>query len=143
MTIGRIISSRGSTTIGIHDQVATLQELVSDIDGSLQIATTILLQIEDQMLHALRLQLAESFEELLMGRGTEITNTDVANARTDDIGSIDGMDRNLITHNGKLQCLTNALAHHTQFHLRPLRTTKALHDLLLRHLHTSNGRIVN
>ena len=143
MAIGRIVCSRGTTTIGINDEIATLQELVSDIDGSLQIATTILLQIEDQVLHAQRLQLTESCEKLLMGCGAKVTNTDIADAGTNDIGSIDGVDRNLVTHNCKLKRLANALAHHTQLHLRPFRTTKALHDLLLRHLYTCNSRIVH
>ena len=120
-----------------------MQELVSNINGRLQISATVLLKVENQMLHTLRLQLTETLNELLMRRRAEIADADIADAWTYHIGGIDGMDRNLVADDSKLECLADARTHHTQLHLRPFRTTKALHNLFLRHLHTSDGGIVN
>ena len=53
------------------------------------------------------------------------------------------MDGNLVAGNGKGEAVADAWTHNAQQHLGALRTTQALHNLLFRHLDTSNGGIVN
>ena len=143
IAIGRIFRTRHSPTLCIDDEIAFLQELLGNVDSSLQIASSVLLQVENQVVHPLLAQLIKALEELLMGCGTKVTDTDIADTWTDHIGGIDGLHGNLVAHNGKLQQILDALTDDAQTHLRALRATEALHDLLLRHLHTSDGRIID
>ena len=117
VAISGIVRTGHLPSIGIDDEITPMQELVCDIDGSFQIAATVLLKVENQMLHTLRLQLAEALNELLMRRRAEIADADIADAWTNHIGGIDGMDRNLVADNGKLECLADARTHYTQLHL--------------------------
>ena len=55
-----------------------MQELIGNINGRLQIAATVLLKVENQMLHTLRLQLTETLNELLMRCRAEIADADIA-----------------------------------------------------------------
>ena len=88
-TISYIVHTRHLTTFCINNQITLLQKLFRDIYCSLQITTSILLQIEYQMLHPFSLQLVETLQKLLMRRCTKAANTDIANAWTNHIGGID------------------------------------------------------
>ena len=131
------------STIGIDNHVTTLQKLISNIDSSFQITSTILLQIKYQILHTLCLKFCKTFHEFIVSLGTKVTNADIADTRSNHVGGIDRMDRNLISYYSKFQFILDAKTHHTQFYLRTLRTTQALHNLLLRHLHTCNRCIIH
>ena len=100
-TIGLILHTRHFQTLGIDNEIAPLQELVGDIDSGFQISTTILLKVEDKVNHTCLTQFIETLKEFLMGGSTKVTNADIANAWTDDIGSIHRLNRNLGTGNGK------------------------------------------
>ena len=140
--IGSIFRARHSPTLCIDNEVALLQELLGNVDCSLQISAAILLQIEDEISHSLLTQLIQALQEFLMGRSTEVTNTDIADARANHIGGINRLDGNLITDNSKLQHILDTLTNDAQVDLRAFRATQTLHDLLLCHLDTSDGSIV-
>ena len=109
----------------------------------MQIPSPILLQVEDERLHALFLQLLQTLAELIVGGSTKTANTDVAHLRTNHIGSIDRLDGNLVASNNKQQGVGNAATNNAQVDFRSLGTTQTTHNLLLGHLHTSNSRIVD
>ena len=140
--IGSIFRARHSPTLCIDDKVAFLQELLGDIDSCLQISAAIFLQIENEISHSLLTQLIQALQEFLMGRSTEVSNTDIADARANHIGSINRLDGNLITDNSKLQHILDTLTNDAQVDLRAFRATQTLHDLLLRHLDTSDSCII-
>ena len=101
VTIRRIVCAGSPAPFRIDNQVIFLKELIRNIHGSLQIATAILLQVEDQMLHPLPLQFLQTLQKLLMGGGAKITDADKADFRTNHIHSIDGMDGDLVATDGK------------------------------------------
>ena len=141
--VGGVVHTRCPAAVSIDNEVTPLQELVGNVYSSLQITTSVLLKVEDQVLHTLLLQTGETLQEFLMGSGTEVSYTDEANARTNHIDGIDGMDRNLVAANGERQLVGNALTHDTQFHDSAFRSTQTLHNLFLRHLDASDGGIVD
>ena len=79
----------------------------------------------------------------MISSGPKTTNTDIADTRTNHIGSIYRLNRNLITDNRKQKAIFDTLAHHTKMNFRALGATQTLHNLLFRHLHTSNGCIID
>ena len=81
--------------------------------------------------------------EFVRRSGSKATYTDIAHIRTYHIGGIDGVDGNLVAGDGKGEAVADAWTDNTQQHLCALGTTQALHDLLLRHLDTCNGGIVD
>ena len=109
----------------------------------MQIPSPILLQVEDERLHALFLQLLQTLAELIVGGSTKTANADVAHLRTNHISSIDRLDRNLVASNNKQQGVGNATTNNAQVDLRALGTSQTTHNLLLGHFHTSNGGIVD
>ena len=143
IAISRIFRARHSPTLGINDQIAALKKFVGDIDSCLQIAATILLKIENQILHALLLQVLKTLQELLMGGGAKTTDTDITDTWTNDISSIYRLHGNLIANHRELKSILDSLTHHTQMNGGTLRSAQALHDFFLRHLHTSNGGIID
>ena len=131
-----------STTIGIDYQITLLQELISYLRRSLQIASTIILQVEDKVFHALLLQRIHRLGNLLVARHSETSQTDITNARTNHIGSIHRGNRNLITFHLEGKLILDAAAHNGKVYNRTLRTTEPLHDFLLAHLDARNGSII-
>ena len=67
--VGPIVLTRITATFSIDNEVVLVQQLVGYFNSSMQIAATVLLQVEYEIVHALRLQLLEALEKLLMGGG--------------------------------------------------------------------------
>ena len=96
------------TTIGIDNHISSLQEFVGNIDSGFQIATAILLQVQNHILHALSLKLFDALHKLVISLCPKITDTDIADAWTNHIGGIDGMNGNLIANHGECQFILDA-----------------------------------
>ena len=141
--IGLIFSARHLAAHGIYNQVVTLQELVGDIYSGLEIASAILLEIENKVLHALIAQGFKTLKELLMGSSTKVTDTDITYLRTNHIDGINRLYGNLIAYNGKGEAVFNTLTDNAKLYFCALRTAQTLHNLLLGHLYTCDGRIVD
>ena len=141
--IGRVLRSWGLPSLSINNQVTFLQKLVGNIDGSFQIATTILLQIENEVLHTSFPQHIETLDKLTISRSAEISDTYIADSRTNHIAGIYRLNWNLVAHHREHQTILNTMTHDTKVHFRALRTTQALHNFLFRHLHTCNCRIID
>ena len=131
------------TTAGINDEIALLQELVGYLSRSLKIASAIILKVEDKVLHSLLFQRIHRYCYLFMTGKTEASQSDVSDARTNHIRRIHGGYRNLVTLHLECKLVLDATAHDGKIHRGSLRTTKALHDFLLAHLHTRNSRIIH
>src|SRR5574344_1165793 len=77
-----------------------------------------------------------------MSGSSETFDMDISHLRTNHIGSVDRMDRYLITNDVEGKDSLHATADDTQLHLGALRSTQTTHNLVSRHLHTSNGSVV-
>ena len=142
-TIGLIFCARHTTTLSIDDEVASIQELIGYLHGSMQIPSPILLQVKNERLHAFFLQLLQTLAELIVCGGAKTANADVAHLWTNHISSIDRLHRNLVASNNKQQGVGNAATNNAQVDFRSLGTTQTTHNLLLGHFHTSNSGIVD
>ena len=138
-----ILLARYATSLGIDDHLVLGQQLIGNVDSRLQVAAAILLKVEHKALHAFNFQLLQGFTELLMGSSSEIADADVADGRAYHVGSIDGLDGNLVADNGKRQLVFDACTDDSQFDFCPLGTTESAHDFLLRHLHACNRTVVD
>ena len=142
-TMRTVLCPLGSSSVSIDNQVAFLQKLVGDIYGGLQIASAILLQVEDQVFHTLTAESFKALHKLLMGLRPEVADTDIADARTYHIRGINGLHGNLVTYDSEEQFVLNARTDDAKMHLCILRTAQPFHDLLLRHVNTRNGGVVD
>ena len=89
------------------------------------------------------LQLLEALAELVVGGSTEAANADIAYLGTEHVGSIDGVDRNLVAHYSEQQGVCYLPPDDAQADLSSLGTTQTTHDFLFRHLDTCNNSVVN
>lgn len=112
------------------------------LSRSLKIASTIILKVEDKVLHSLLFQRIHRYCYLFMTGKTKASQSDVSDARTNHISRIHRSYRNLIALYLKDELILDATAHDGKIYRGSLRTTKALHDFLLAHLHARNGSIV-
>ena len=89
------------------------------------------------------LQLLQTGTELAMGGSTKTANADISHPRANHIGGIDRLDGYLVARDNETQGVSNASTHDAEVDLRTLGTTQTTHNLLLGHLHTSNGSIID
>ena len=127
----------------IDNKVVLFQEFIGYLDGCLQVAAAIVLQIEQQVFHALLLQGAHTFHELIVGGGPEIGDADITDARPYHIDGINRLDGNLVAGDDECQLVGNAAAHHAQFHLGSLLAAQTFHDVFFRHLDTGDSGVVD
>ena len=140
----RLVLLTGScTTTGINDEISLLQELVGYLSRCLKVAATIILEVEDKVFHSLLFQRIHRYCYLFMTGKTEASQSDVSDSRTNHIRCIHRGYRNLIALHLESKLVLDATAHYGKIHRGSLRTTKALHDFLLAHLHTRNSRIIH
>ena len=140
----RMIVVTGDTSpLGIYYQIVLAQEFIGNGNGSMQIATAILLQVKDKRLHPLACQFHQTLTELVVCLGSETTNTDITDAWTNHIGCINRLHWNLITGNDETERIGYASSDNTQANLRTLRTTQTTHNLLFRHRDASYCRIIH
>ena len=69
-------------SLGIHYEVALLQELLNDAHSRLQVAAAVVLKVEDKVAHACFLQRVDRGHELAVCGCTERTDANVAHVRT-------------------------------------------------------------
>ena len=134
---------RHGASLRIDDQVALVEKLVGHLYGSLEIAASILLKVEDEILHALPLQSLHRLHELIVGGKPETADADVAHLRPNHIIAVNGLHGNLVSHDLENKPLADAAAHHAQLHPCPLGAAEPPHDFLLAHLDACNQRVVD
>ena len=138
-----VIHARRAQSAGINDEVVLRQELIGNLHCRLQIASAILLKVEQKVLHALLLQLVHSRHELVVCRGTETTDTDISHARTYHIRGVEAFHRNLVALHVEHQRILHLATHNGELHRSALRSAQAHHYLVAWHLHTGNSRVVH
>ena len=126
-----IVATVGHASFCIDNQVTCLQELTGQVGSCLQIATAILLQVEHQVFHALRLQFLHALHELIIGGGTKTAYADIADAWANHVGSVNGMYGNLVALHLKGEQILNTRTHNTQVGNGALGAAQTAHNLFL------------
>ena len=142
-TLGIVFSPLSSAPVGIYNKVASLQELLCNLHSSLEIASAILLQIENERLHTLLRQFVHTLDELVVRRSTKTANTDIAHLGANHISCINGVNRNLVANDVKCQRILYASTDNGQHDLCAFRATQTFHNLFLGHLDTCDNGVVD
>ena len=142
-TLGAVLTIRGTQSLGIDDEVAFGQELPGDVRGGIQVSASVLLQVEDEVLHALPAQFVDGIRHLLVAGTAEAGQADQSDAGGGHVGGIHGGDGNLVALHGEVQPGGLSAAHDAEAHFRAFRPAQAAHDFLAAHFHARNGRVVH
>ena len=131
MAIRGVVLSWRLASLGIDDELLGRQELVGHLNGTLEIATRIVAQVDDKVLEALLLQVGQGDEQLGIGLLAEVLDLDITRVVVEHIGSSDRLRRNLSTRDVEGEHLGMTETLHADTHLGALRTLEAVHGLLL------------
>ena len=132
-----------SASLGVHHEVALLQELLYNAHRRLQIATAVVLKIEDEIAHTSLLQRVDSGHKFAVGGGTERADAHVAHTRTYHVVGIKRVYGYLGTRNGELQQVGHATTLHAELHLRATRSAQTTHDVRTIHLNACYRSVVD
>ena len=143
LTLGIELRARRAVAFGIYNLLARLQEVACHIHGSLQVTSSVALQVKDEVLHLLLLQCSQCIAELLVCSGAETAYLDVAYLGSNHIGSVERVYGNLVACHAEGQLLIIPTAHDTQLHYRTLGATQAFHDFVACHLYSGDSRVVH
>ena len=130
-------------SFGVDYQFALTQKLVGQIDGSIQVAASVPLQVQYQVFHTLGLQFSQGLGKLLARSGSKAIDAYVADARLNDIGGIEAVDRNLVALHGEQQRLLDTTPYDSEIHLRVLRPTQTAHNLVRAHLDARDSGVID
>ena len=126
-----------------HDEVALAEQLAGYVNGGLQVAPAVVLEVEYEAAHALLLKPAHAFHELVVCRRAEIAEPDVAYAGAEHVNGIDALHRDFVPLHGEAHHLGHAAAHYAEVHRSALGAAQAAHDVRAAHLHAGYGRVVD
>ena len=84
----------------VDDHLVGGQELVRDRDGLFEQAARVAPDVEDELLHALSLELSDRFAQFFVGVDRELIELDIADIRADQVRSRDAFDRNGVAPDG-------------------------------------------
>ena len=95
--------ARTLAPLSIDYQLACRQELIDHLYGNVHVATTVASQVNDELLHALHVEVGQSNKHLGVGLFAKVFDVDVAGLVI--IHHIEGIDthhRNVATYDGKV-----------------------------------------
>ena len=117
--------------LGIDDQLVPLQELIDHGDGGVQIPSGVAPQVEDERLHALRLELRHRRLELLVGILRKTVELDVADLLLHHERGVDAVQRDLVAHDLEIDQLGVTAAFHAHGDLGAFLATEMLLHILV------------
>ena len=143
--LGIIIIARCFPPFGIDADLATLQDLVQDIGGGVDIASSIVGKVENQILHTRFLQLMDCLIKFVERLGAETIQTHIAGGLVDHICRIYAVDRYLGAGDAKIDRIarSGAPAQYLYIDFRTLRPAKSLHNVAILHFHSGDDRVVD
>ena len=75
-SVREIVAARSTSAFGVDNHVSFLQKLIDEKDGSLKIASAIVLQVDNQVVNTLVVEFLECCHELIIGSGSEVGGLD-------------------------------------------------------------------
>ena len=137
-----LLSSHG-TTLCIYEQIVLGQQLIEHFSSSLQITSAIVFQVNDEVFHAAFIQAFQRVEELTVGRCAKGRYLYVSHRWAYHVESVNGVERNLVSDNGEIYYVLDAVALNANLHLSAFRPSEAAHYLLFRHLYACYGSVID
>ena len=143
VALGLIFIALHSSSLGIYYKIALLQKFVGYIHRCLQITASVALKVEDEVAHTLLGEFFESLAKLVVGGGSEVADAHISHLGTYHIHGIDRLDGYLVAHHLEGEGVLDTASHYSEHHLSALRSAQSAHDILLRHLHSCDGSVVD
>ena len=117
--------------LGVDDEFVPTQEFVGHVHGGLQHAAPVALKVQDQILHALSLQLHQGFAEFVHGGFGKTTHLDVACVFIHHVHGVDAVDGDLVSGDVKIQQPTHALPRYAHLNDCSFGAFQQPHDVLV------------
>ena len=137
------VASPFGASFGVDNEFFLSQELVGQVDGGVEVASAVALQVEDEVFHALCLEFLQGLGKFIARGGGKAVDAYVSRAGLYDVGGIEAEDGYLVALHGEGQRVCHAAAHDGEVHLRAFGAAEALHDVIGAHLDAGNGGIVH
>lgn len=90
-----LLAGAANAPLRVDDELAAADELVRDLDGLVQVAARVAAKVQDELLHALALEVREGFFQLVGGRGRETAGSNEADVLGEHEVIGDALDRDL------------------------------------------------
>ena len=129
-------------SFGVDNQFVFVQELVRQVDGDVEVAAPVPLQVENQMLHSLFSQLLQCLFELVGRRGGEAVELDVAGCLVCHVGGVKAVHRDLPACDFEFNQVGHALAQDFHADFRVFGSSQPFHHVGVFHLDTRNQCVV-
>ena len=130
-------------SFGVDDEVVLLKELLYYLHRCLQIASAIVLKVDDEVAHAVGLQRVDSLHKLAVGGCTKRADTYVSQVWAYHVVGINRIYGYLAACHGEVEQFVDATALDAELYLRTTWTTQTSHYLRTFHLDTRNGGVGN
>ena len=132
VSVRREVLSGRLASDGIYYQLVLGQKLVSHLDGRVHIASRVVTKVDDEVGESLLRQLGKGDEHFGISGLAETLHLNISCVLVEHIRGCDALLRYVATRYRKVFHGFLSVAHHTQLHLRVLRTFQASHGLLVR-----------
>ena len=142
-TVGTILLSWETATFGIDNQLSFREELISNLNGRLQIAACIATQVDNQIRETLLCQLGKGNQKLRICILAKVLHLDVTRFIVNHIARRNTLRGYLTTSDGNITNLILSITNDTQLHLCILRTLQTVHRFLVGTYLSYKGRVVD
>ena len=137
------VASPFGASFGVDNEFFLSQELVGQVDGGVEVASAVALQVEDEVFHAFAFELFESVGKFVKGGRAEIINAHVADVFGIHVDGVDAVYGNLVARDDEVQGLADAAAQHAEVDLAAFRSAQSACDFVRAHFHAGDGRVVD
>ena len=131
LVLGEGVFALESPSFCVHDELVAAQELVGHCDGRAEHAAAVALQVEDEVFHALVLQVQQRLPELVHGRLGKSADLDVPHLAVHHVGGVDAVNRNLVPDDVEGDEVRLSIAFHAHLHDGALGALQQLHDVFV------------
>ena len=143
VALGTQFLTRHDAAVGVDNHFAVGQKFAGHLLGGVEVAATVELEVENEVLHALLLQFLDFVVYLLARSGPEAVELDVACGGGDEVGRVDGVERNFVAHDFKVQHVFGSAAHNVEAGNGALGAAQERHDAVAVHFYPRNGAAVD
>ena len=119
-----------------------LQQFIKDLNCSLKVSTTIILQVKNKVLHTITLHLLNCVYHLSWCSCSEGRKSDISHPWSNHIRRFYCVKGYFVTSNNKRKDILYTSTLNTNLYLCTLWSTESFHNILLRHFHSSNDSII-
>ena len=136
-TIATEVFTRTFAAFCIDNKLSFWQEFVDHLDSNVHVATTIAAKVNDDLLHSLHIEVAQSFKHFVMGFFSEVLDVNVASLFIYHKVSINAFHRNVASYDCKVLQVCCSVTFDAEFDLRSLLASEVFHHRI--RIHSDKG----